>query len=144
MRSARFFYLPSASCAGHRVQWQSLFSASNPEALRGPQFHFAWSDELCKWHYAEETWDMLQFALRLGDAPRQVITTTPRPTALLKKLLRSPRTAITRATTYANRANLSPKFFEDIIKSYEGTRLGRQELEAELIEDNEEPFGRAR
>ena len=135
----RPIFLPSK----RELRWSSgavaeLFSASNPEALRGPQFHFAWSDELCKWHYAEETWDMLQFALRLGDAPRQVITTTPRPTALLKKLLRSPRTAITRATTYANRANLSPKFFEDIIKSYEGTRLGRQELEAELIEDNEE------
>ena len=131
-------FLPSK----RQLFWQSgavaeLFSASNPEALRGPQFHFAWSDELCKWQYAEDTWDMLQFALRLGEAPRQMVTTTPRPTKLLKKIMRSKQTAITRATTYANKDNLAPSFFNDIIKNYEGTRLGRQELDAELIEDNE-------
>lgn len=124
-----------------QLRWKSgavadLFSAANPEALRGPQFHFAWSDELCKWSYPQQTWDMLQFALRLGVFPRQVITTTPRPMKLLKKIMKSKQTILTRASTYANRDNLSQVFFDEIIKNYEGTRLGRQELDAELIEDN--------
>jgi phage terminase large subunit-like protein len=112
-----------------------VFSADDPQSLRGPQFSAAWCDELCKWRRPEETWDMLQFGLRLGDRPRQVVTTTPRPTKLLKTLLADPLTAVTRVSTRANEANLAPGFLEAIVGRYQGTRLGRQELDAELLED---------
>ena len=111
------------------------FSAEDPESLRGPQFDAAWCDELAKWRHAEETFDMLQFALRLGEKPRQLITTTPRPIALLKRLIDDPRTAVTRAATHANAAHLSPSFLEEVIGRYAGTRLGRQEIDGEMIED---------
>ncbi len=132
---------PAFQPSRRQLRWPSgaiaeLFSAEDPEALRGPQFHFAWCDELCKWRYADETWNMLQFALRLGERPQQVITTTPRTMPLLKKLMAAPDTVITHATTYANRGNLAPSFFDSIIRNYEGTRLGRQELDAELMEDD--------
>jgi phage terminase large subunit-like protein len=112
-----------------------IFSAEDPDSLRGPQFSAAWCDELCKWRKPDETWDMLQFGLRLGEAPRQVVTTTPRPTKLLKALLADPLTAVTRVSTAANAANLAPSFLEAIVGRYRGTRLGRQELDAELLED---------
>lgn len=112
-----------------------LFSSERPDALRGPQFDAAWCDELAKWRHDDMTWDMLQFGLRLGARPRQVVTTTPRPTRLVKRLVADPKCAVTRASTAANRANLAPSFFADIIGRYEGTRLGRQELEAQIIED---------
>ena len=132
---------PAFISSRRRLVWKSgavaeLFSSEDPEALRGPQFHFAWCDELCKWHNAQATWDMLQFALRLGKRPQQVVTTTPRPVSLLKALLKDPQCVTTRASTYANRAHLSPAFFRAIIKRYEGTRLGRQELQAVLLDDN--------
>ena len=113
-----------------------VFSAGEPESLRGPQFDAAWGDELAKWRYAEAAWDMLQFGLRLGENPRQVMTTTPRPVPVLKRLIADKTTAVTRAATHANRANLADGFFRTVIARYEGTRLGRQELDAELIEDN--------
>lgn len=112
-----------------------LFSAEDPESLRGPQFTAAWCDELAKWRRPQETWDMLQFGLRLGKAPRQVVTTTPRPIPLIKALLADARTAVTRVSTSANAANLAPAFLEAVVGRYRGTRLGRQELEAELLED---------
>ncbi|GAB4225346.1 MAG: terminase family protein [Methyloligellaceae bacterium] len=120
--------------------WQSgalaqLFSADDPESLRGPQFTHAWCDELAKWRHARASWDMLQFALRLGDRPRQVVTTTPRPLPLLKEIMADPATRITRAVTADNAANLAPAFLESIVARYKGTRLGRQELEAEMLED---------
>jgi phage terminase large subunit-like protein len=112
-----------------------IFSADDPDSLRGPQFSAAWCDELCKWRKPGEAWDMLQFALRLGMRPRQVVTTTPRPTKLLKALLADPLTAVTRVSTHANEANLAPSFLEAIVGRYRGTRLGRQELDAEILED---------
>ncbi len=112
-----------------------MFSAEDPEALRGPQHDAAWLDEFAKYAYAEETYDMLQFGLRLGARPRQVVTTTPRPTPALKRLMADPNTAITRASTHANRANLANAFFDAVIHRYEGTHLGRQELDGELIEE---------
>ena len=115
-----------------------LFSAEDPESLRGPQFTAAWADELGKWRRPQETWDMLQFGLRLGDAPRQVVTTTPRPIPLIKALLSDARTVVTRVATSANAANLAPSFLEAIVGRYRGTRLGRQELDAELLEDRED------
>jgi phage terminase large subunit-like protein len=112
-----------------------VFSAEDPESLRGPQFAAAWCDELAKWRHADATFDMLQFALRLGERPRQVITTTPRPIALLKRLLADPKTALTRAGTIKNARHLSPTFFDAVVGRYAGTRLGRQELDGEIIEE---------
>ncbi len=112
-----------------------VFSAEQPDSLRGPQFEAAWCDELAKWRQAEATWDMLQFGLRLGRFPRQLVTTTPRPTALIKRLLGDPRTALTKAATSANAAHLAPGFLEAVLARYGGTRLGRQEIDGEVIED---------
>ncbi len=131
---------PRWESSRRRLLWDSgavaqAFSAEDPESLRGPQFHAAWCDELAKWRYARETWDMLQFGLRLGDWPRQLVTTTPRPTPILKELLAHPKTAVTRAVTRENAANLAPSFLESVIAQYAGTRLGRQELDGEIIEE---------
>src|SRR5690606_11104927 len=112
------------------------FSAEEPDSLRGPQFEAAWCDELAKWRYPEETWDMLQFALRLGTRPRVLVTTTPRPLKLLRRLIEMPGTAVSRATTFDNRENLADGFVAGIEARYGGTRLGRQELEAEILTDN--------
>ncbi|MFN3936638.1 MAG: DNA-packaging protein [Gemmobacter sp.] len=112
-----------------------VFSAHEPEALRGPQFDAAWVDELAKWKRAEEAWDMLQFALRLGSHPRQVVTTTPRNVGVLKAILRNPSTVITHAPTAANRAYLAASFLQEVEERYGGSRLGRQELEGVLLED---------
>lgn len=111
------------------------FSAEDPESLRGPQFSAAWCDELAKWRYAEETWDMLQFGLRLGEWPRQIVTTTPRPIPLLKRLTSERGVATTRATTRQNAANLAPSFLESVVAQYAGTRLGRQELDGEIVDE---------
>ncbi len=111
------------------------FSAEDPESLRGPQFAAAWCDELAKWRRPEAVFDMLQFGLRLGERPRQMITTTPRPIALLKKLLADPRVAVTRAATQANAKNLAPDFLDAIVGRYAGTRLGRQELDGEIVDE---------
>ena len=114
-----------------------LYSAHDPEALRGPQFDAAWVDELAKWKRAEDTWDMLQFGLRLGDDPRQVVTTTPRNVEVLKELLARNNTVVTSAPTEANRAYLADSFLADVRARYGDTKLGRQELDGELVEDME-------
>ncbi len=113
------------------------FSAHEPESLRGPQFDAAWVDELAKWKKAQDAWDMLQFGLRLGDHPQQVITTTPRNVPILKAILANPTTVSTHAPTEANRANLAKSFLDEVKARYQGTRLGRQELEGVLVEDTE-------
>lgn len=113
------------------------FSASDPEALRGPQFDAAWVDELAKWKKAGETWDMLQFALRLGQHPQVCVTTTPRNVGVLKRLIEAPSTVMTHAPTEANRANLADSFLEEVRRRYAGTRLGRQELDGVLMADAE-------
>jgi predicted phage terminase large subunit-like protein len=115
----------------------SLFSSEEPERLRGPQHGAAWVDELCAWNNLQDTWDMLQFGLRLGQRPRIAVTTTPKPSKLLKELIsrEGEDVAITRGSTYDNRANLAPSFFSQIVSRFEGTRLGRQELNAELLND---------
>jgi phage terminase large subunit-like protein len=131
---------PTWSPSRKRLEWSNgavaqAFSADDPESLRGPQFEAAWLDELGKWRHAQAAFDMLQFGLRLGVNPRQVITTTPRPTPLIKRLIADPRTAVTRAATRANAFNLAPAFLENVVARYAGTRLGRQELDGEIIED---------
>jgi phage terminase large subunit-like protein len=123
-----------------RLQWDNgavalTFSAEDPEQLRGPQFDAAWCDELAKWPYPDAAFDMLQFGLRLGQRPRQLVTTTPRPLALIKRLIADPRTAVTRASTHANAANLAPAFLDAVIGRYAGTRLGRQEIDGEIVEE---------
>ena len=127
--------------AKRRLTWPNgaiatLYSADEPNRLRGPQHDAAWCDELAAWR-RPEAWDMLMLGLRLGDDPRAVITTTPKPVRLIRTLLDPNRAdvAVTRGTTYDNRANLTAVFFDHIIRRYEGTRLGRQELHAELLED---------
>ncbi len=114
-----------------------VFSAHAPEAMRGPQFDAAWADELGKWKKGAEAWDQLQFALRLGKNPRQVVTTTPRNIGVLKAILKNPSTVTTHAPTEANRAYLAESFLAEVQVRYGGTRLGRQELEGVLVEDEE-------
>lgn len=113
----------------------SLYNATEPDQLRGPQQDLAWADELAKWQYARETWDQLQFGLRLGDHPRVAVTTTPRPIPLIREIMEDPKTVTVRGATRDNQANLAPTFMEQILARYEGTRLGRQELNAEILDD---------
>ncbi len=115
-----------------------VYSAHDPEALRGPQFDLAWADELAKWPKAQEAWDMLQFGLRLGRRPRAVVTTTPRDVAVLRDLLERDGTVRTHAATDANRAFLAESFVEEIRARYGNTRLGRQEIDGELLGDAED------
>ena len=133
---------PKWSATRKQLEWPNgaiaqVFSAHDPEGLGGPQFDAAWVDEMAKWKKARETWDMLQFALRLGDQPRQCVTTTPRNVTVLKEVLSRESTVVTSATTEANRAYLAASFLEEVKTRYAGTRLGRQELDGVLLEDTE-------
>jgi phage terminase large subunit-like protein len=112
------------------------FSADKPDRLRGPQFHGAWCDEICAWRY-QETWEMLEFTLRLGDKPRVMITTTPKPTKLIKELVAMEGVHMTNGSTYENVGNLAGSFLKRIKKRYEGTRLGEQELMGALLTEVE-------
>lgn len=110
-----------------------LFSAHDPESLRGPQFDAVWADELAKWHRARDAWDMIQFGLRLGDHPRACVTTTPRRVDVLQDLLSRDSSVVTHAPTQANRANLAKGFLAEIEARYGGTSLGRQEIEGVML-----------
>ena len=112
------------------------FSATEPDRLRGPQFHRAWCDEIAAWRYPD-TFDQLMFGLRLGDNPQCVITTTPKPNQRIRSLVKREGTVVTRGSTFDNAANLAPSAIQQLKEKYEGTRLGRQELYAELLDDNE-------
>lgn len=133
-------FMPDYSPANRQLTWPNgsiafTYNATQPDQLRGPQHHFAWADELAKWQYMQDSWDQLQFGLRLGVHPQQVVTTTPRPMPLIKKLINDPDTVVTRGRTYDNVGNLAGPFLKQIEERYGGTRLGRQELEGELLED---------
>ncbi|MEI4469827.1 terminase family protein [Frigidibacter sp. MR17.24] len=133
---------PAWEATRRRLVWPNgavatVHSAQEPDALRGPQFDAAWVDELAKWKKGAEAWDMLQFALRLGTHPQQVVTTTPQNVDVLKAVLRNPSTVTTHAPTEANRAHLAASFLAEVEARYGNTRLGRQELMGELIEDVE-------
>jgi len=133
---------PEWQATRRRLVWPNgaeaqLFSATEPEALRGPQFDAAWADELGKWKKAEDAWDQLQFGLRLGAAPRAIVTTTPRDQPTLRGLLARDSTVVTRAPTRANRAWLAESFLSEIEARYGGSLLGRQELEGELLTEVE-------
>lgn len=129
-------YKPSQRC----LLWPNgakslIFTADEPDRLRGKQHSKLWCDELAAWRYAE-SWDQAKFGLRLGSNPQAIITTTPRPTRIVKELIADPGTHLTRGTTADNRENLAPAFFGAILKKYEGTRLGRQEIAGEVLDDN--------
>jgi phage terminase large subunit-like protein len=135
------WFRPTYQPSQRQLTWPNgtiatLYSAEEPERLRGPQCDAAWCDELAAWAFARDTWDMLQFGLRLGDRPRQVVTTTPKPIPLLKELIARADAVITRGSTKENAGNLAPVFLRKIVDKYEGTRLGRQELDAEILDDN--------
>jgi phage terminase large subunit-like protein len=134
---------PEWQATRRRLLWPNgavaqVFSAHEPEGLRGPQFDGAWVDELAKWKKARDTWDMLQFGLRLGDAPQVCVTTTPRNVGVLKDILASGSTVVTSAPTEANAANLAQGFLEEVRARYAGTRLGRQELDGVLVDTAED------
>ena len=112
-----------------------FFSAEDPERLRGPQAHSAWCDELCAWRNAQDTWDMMQFGLRLGKRPVVFVTTTPKTTKLLRGILDDETTHVSTGSTFDNSANLADTFLTAVKKTYEGTRLGRQELYAEILDE---------
>jgi phage terminase large subunit-like protein len=128
-------YVPSK----RRLEWPSgakslLFSADEPDRLRGKQSSGLLCDELSAWRYMD-SYTQAMLGLRLGERPRAYISTTPRPLKLLRDLVKDPKVHVTSSNTYANRANLSPAFFSSIITKYEGTRLGRQELDGQLLDD---------
>jgi phage terminase large subunit-like protein len=133
---------PEYEPSKRKLTWPSgaiahAFSSEEADRLRGPNFDFIWADELAAWNDAQQVWDMAMFCLRLGRRPRWLVTTTPKPLKLLKALVaREGRDlVVTRGSTYENEANLAPAFLEEIKARYEGTRLGRQELNAEILED---------
>ena len=135
-------FRPTYEPSKRRLTWPNgsvatIYNGTEPDQLPGPQHDAAWCDELAKWRYAQQTWDQLQFGLRTGTNPQVCITTTPRPIALLKTIIKEPSTVLTRGSTFDNSSNLSEKFLLAIQRKYEGNRLGRQELEAELLEDVE-------
>lgn len=110
-------------------------AGEDPEQLRGPQFYKAWCDELAKWKRLNDAWEQIELSIRLGRLPQVVLTTTPRPNKVMKELIKDTDTVITKGTSYENIGNLSPVYIRRVIKRYEGTRLGRQELHAELLDD---------
>ena len=132
-------YMPSK----RQLEWKNgaiakTYSGDEPDQLRGPQHDAAWCDEIAKFQYAEDAWSNLEFGLRLGAWPRTLVTTTPRPIPIVRELLKGTdtgRTIVTRGSTFSNSANLSPDFIRAVREKYEGTRLGRQELNAELLDD---------
>ncbi|MEC5289400.1 MULTISPECIES: DNA-packaging protein [unclassified Aurantimonas] len=131
---------PAYEPSKRRLTWANgavatMFSAEEPERLRGPQSERIWADELAAWKYLRETWDMAMFGLRLGDHPRTCITTTPKPLPVVREIAKDARTVVTRGSTFDNAGNLSPSFMRAIEDKYAGTRLGRQELNAELLDD---------
>jgi phage terminase large subunit-like protein len=123
-----------------RLTWPNgaigvCYSGDEPDQLRGPQHDAAWLDELAKYRYAEETWSNLDLGLRLGESPQAVITTTPRPVQIMRELVADELVTVTRGSTYDNLQNLAESFAKRIVERYEGTRLGRQELHAEILDD---------
>jgi len=138
----RVIGVPAYEPSKRRMTWANgaiatCYSAEEPDRLRGPQHDALWADELAAWQTPTAAWDMAMFGLRIGDNPQAMVSTTPRPISIIKDLVKSPTCVVTRAQTYDNRANLAGPFLDQIIAKYEGTRLGRQELAGELLEEIE-------
>jgi len=139
---APFYNKPRYVASRRVLEWPNgaqahLYSGDEPDQLRGPQHMKSWVDELVKFKYANDTWDMMELGLRLGDAPQAVVTTTPKPTKKIKELFADEDTFVTTGSSYENIGNLAESFIKRVIKKYEGTRLGRQELYAEILGDVE-------
>ena len=133
-------FRPEWSPTNRRLTWPNgaqawVYNATEPDQLRGPQHHAAWVDELAKFRYMQEIWDQLQFGLRLGEHPRALVTTTPRPLPLIKRLMADSDTKVTRGATLDNQANLAVNTVKQLYERYGGTRLGRQELSGEILTD---------
>lgn len=130
-----------------RITWRcgavaSTFSGDSPDQLRGPSHDVVWADESCKWKYLDTAWDMMDFGLRIGEHPQACVTTTPRPIPWMRRMMAEARSGsgqvvLTHGSTYENRVNLAPGFIANVLTRYEGTRLGRQELYAEVLDDYE-------
>jgi phage terminase large subunit-like protein len=134
------WFRPVYEPSKRRLTWPNgaiatLYDAREPDQLRGPQHDLAWMDEAAKYRYLQAVYDNLLMGLRLGDHPRWLATTTPRPIALVKAWLKDPRVVVTRGSTMENLSNLAPSFRMAVVERYRGTRLGRQELDAEVLED---------
>lgn len=132
--------MPVYQASRRRLKWPDgamafIYSAEEPERLRGPQHDGAWADELAAWRNPQAAWDQLQFGLRLGPDPRCVVTTTPKPLPILRQLMADPAGIVSKGSTFDNKAHVPPAFLDRIVRRYEGTRLGRQELHAELLLD---------
>ena len=135
--------MPTYEPSKRKLTWPNgafalAFSSHEPDQLRGPQFDAAWCDELASWQYPNETWDNLNFALRLGRRPRSIVTTTPKAVDLVRSLPNRPGVHVTRGSTYENQDNLPPSFFNGLIDQYDGTRIGQQEIYAELMDEDED------
>jgi phage terminase large subunit-like protein len=135
-------FMPEYSPTNRQLTWPNgsiaiTYNATEPGQLRGPQHHFAWADELAKWDYMQDSWDQLQFGMRLGDHPQTIVTTTPRPLPLIRELVAKDGKSVhvTKGATRDNSANLPESFIHGIEDKYGGTRLGRQELEGEILDD---------
>ena len=131
---------PTATFKPTKVRWPNGalatgYNGTEPDQLRGPEFDTAWVDELAKYRYARDTWDMLAFTMRKGDDPRVFVSTTPRPIPVLREIIGDRTSVVTRGSTFDNAGNLPPIFLDKLKKRYSGTRLGRQELNAEMLED---------
>ena len=136
------YNMPNYEPSKRRLTWDNgaiaqTFSSYEPDQLRGSQFDTAWADEMASWEYPEETWDNLMFALRLGEKPQVCVTTTPRPLQLLINLRDAKTTVLTKGTSYDNRENLNQQFFDSILSKYKNTRLGMQEIYAEILEESD-------
>ncbi len=135
------WFRPDYEASKRRLTWPNgaiitLYSAEQPDKLRGPEHDFGWADEFCTYK-SPEAWDNFLMGLRLGLHPQAMVTTTPRPTKELRDLLKDPTVVVTRGRTLDNAANLAPTFLRKILAKFEGTRLGRQELDGEILEDIE-------
>ena len=133
---------PTYETTKRRLTWKNgavalAFSSHEPDHLRGVQFDTVWVDELATYEYARETWETMRFALRLSDDPRCLVTTTPKPMAIIKEIIKEEGTVLTTGSSYDNQANLTPQFFDQILSRYENTRIGRQEIHAELLDEAE-------
>lgn len=141
MATARPDHRPQYEPSKRRLTWPNgarglcLGLGEEPDLARGPQAYKAWCDEVAKWQYAEEAWENLTLGLRLGDKPQALVTTTPKPRKIIRDLLKDASTVLTKASSYENIGNLSPVYIRQVIKPKEGTRLGRQEIYADLLED---------
>lgn len=139
---------PDYEVSRRRLIWPNgamayAFSAEDPESLRGPQFHYAWADEFCVWRGAGDTLALLRLGLRLGERPRLCVTTTPKPSRALKRLMAERGLVVTRAATDSNRHNLSVAFLKELRTLYGGTRLAAQELDGQVVETSDRALWRA-